>query len=100
LLRTLASGGRRRKRVAKDVAWLCLGCAWHSADIAAHRYAQCCPNRPGRRVLGSRATASIVGLAVTFAVTAFFVWRIAKLKRAEPPIWSDAGRAPVNTVAA
>ena len=43
--------------------------------------------------------ASIVGLAVTLAITAFFVWRIAKLERAEPPIWSDVGRAPVTTAA-
>jgi uncharacterized protein len=44
--------------------------------------------------------ASIAGLAVTLAVTAYFVWRIAKLERAEPPIWSDAGRARVTTAAA
>ena len=40
--------------------------------------------------------ASIMALIVVFAVAAYLVWRIAKLGRAEPPIWSDVKEARVN----
>ena len=36
--------------------------------------------------------ASIVGVAVVLAAATFLLWRIVRLKCAEPPIWSDAKR--------
>lgn len=36
--------------------------------------------------------ASIVGVAVVLAAATFLLWRIVKLKCAEPPIWRDAKR--------
>ena len=42
--------------------------------------------------------ASIVMIIICFAVSAYLLWRVVRLNRTEPPIWSDGNAIPVTTV--
>lgn len=44
--------------------------------------------------------ASIVAVVVLTAASACALWRIARLRRAEPPIWADEKRTALDTVGA